>query len=373
MDAGLIELDIEEGDADLDEDQSQVEAVSKIQKEKQKLLASLESLDFSGLKAKVAHVLNMYPQTRNSDVTLSLKLWEIFQPDIYNPHGILPLHLFKLERVQYIVRARAKIQNEYGLFQAEDSVKRKRRKQEELMEEAVLQDVVSRKIVNVYSDESGKTQKYVSVSSVWVLEGRTVFTLNKAIEEWKEVSSWKTREVHFSHLRRDDFETLKEYLGIILANRQFVSFKTINIERAKTARKVEQIVEKLHEHMLIRGVGHEVYSGRIDLPREIEVLVDEEQALDRISLEEMERNVASALNEEHGNGIAIRSIKAVSSKKSSLIQLADLIGGALNRRLNHDGERNFKDDMADMIITMLDLKGAEENVEGLDAIAYFRF
>jgi hypothetical protein len=80
----------------------------KLEKEKIKLVEAVTSGDFSTLTAKVAGILNIYPQARNSDIILSLKLWETFQPDVYNKQGIKPVDLFKLERMVYITRARAK-------------------------------------------------------------------------------------------------------------------------------------------------------------------------------------------------------------------------------------------------------------------------
>ncbi|MNY76045.1 hypothetical protein D3C86_2155000 [compost metagenome] len=48
-----------------------------------------------------------------------------------------------------------------------------------------------------------------------------------------------------------------------------------------------------------------------------------------------------------------------------------MIAGAIGRILNHDGERNFKDDMADLVIQMLDLKIEEGDIDGLDSAARF--
>lgn len=45
------------------------------EKEKKELLASLASSDFSTTKTKVAGLLNLYPQARNSDVILALKFY----------------------------------------------------------------------------------------------------------------------------------------------------------------------------------------------------------------------------------------------------------------------------------------------------------
>ncbi len=344
----------------------------KLEKEKKGLLASLAGGDFSTQKTKVAAILNLYPKARNSDVTLALKFWETFQPDIYNESGILPKDFFKLERFHYIVRARAKIQNEYGLFVADDEVKRHRRKREEEMHVQVLKDIAPRKMINVFADETGKNASFVIVASVWVLSARAVFTVSQAIAEWKKVSAWASREIHFARFGRKDEEPLSEYLKIILANREFLSFKAIAIERAKTKRKVDEVVEKLHEHMLIRGAEHEVNTGRIQLPREIEMTLDEEQSLDSFTLSEISRRVTSDFERTYDGKLKLGEVQTVSSRQSPLVQLADLVAGSLNRKLNHAGEKNYKDEMAERIMHDLDLTLNTEGVDGLDTAALFK-
>jgi len=344
----------------------------KIEKEKKELLSSIAAADFSSLKPRVAYVLNLYPHTRNSDISLSLKYWEIFQPDLYKDTGILPKDLFKLERLHYIVRARAKIQNEYELFLADSEIKKSRRRNEEKMEGAVIEDAPPRKKVHIFSDETGKTHRYVMVASVWVLTGRAVFTTTKAINDWKAKSLWKNREVHFTKFGKSDYETLKSYLAVILENREYLGFKYIAVERAKTNRPIEETILKLHEHMLVRGAAHEVDNGRIDLPREIEkVTVDEEQSLDSFVISDLRDRIAENYKNKFDGKLQLISLETASSKNSPLIQLSDVIAGAIGRILNHEGERNFKDDMADLVVQMLDLKLDEGNIDGLDSAARF--
>jgi len=343
----------------------------RIEKEKRGLLAALAGGDFSTQRTKVAAILNLFPDSRNSDITLSLKYWETFQPDLYNPLGIKPKDLFKLERLHYIVRARAKIQNEYGLFVADEKIKHHRKKQEEVMHEAVLEDARPKRIVQIFSDETGKNQKFVIVAAVWVLTGRAIFTVTEAIRKWKTNSAWENREIHFAKFGKMDFDTLKEYLGVVHQNREFLSFKVIAVEKSKTNRKIEEVIAKLHEHMLIRGSEHEINQGRIDLPREISMTMDEEQSLDAFTLSEMKRTVAEDFDRSYKDALIINSIETVSSRTSLLVQLADLIAGAVNRRLNHVGDRNYKDEMADWIVQVLDLNLNEEGVPGLDVSALF--
>lgn len=350
----------------------QQQKLEKIEKEKRELLAALAGGDFSTQKAKVASILNLYPDTRNSDITLSLKYWEIFQPDIFDSNGIKPRDLFKLERLHYIVRARAKIQNEYGLFQADEKIKHHRKKQEEVMHEAVLTDANPRKVIQVFADESGKTQKYIIVASVWVLNGRAVFNITDKINRWKTASPWATREVHFSKLGKNDFEPLKQYLGVVLQNREFISFKAIALEKSKTSRSTEEILSKLHEHMLIQGTMHEISQGRVDLPREINVTIDAEQSLDPFTLSEIRQKAHREIELSHPKQISINSIQTINSRNSTLVQLADLVGGAINRKLNSPGENNHKDEMADWIVHTLDLSLNSESILDIDASALFK-
>jgi hypothetical protein len=361
-----------EVDEPSEEDLVSAKKLEKLDKEKGDLLASLSGGDFSKQRTRVAYILNLFPESRNSDITLTLKYWETFQPDIYNEHAIAPKDLFRLERLHYIVRARAKIQNEYKLFTSDEGVRRHRRKREEEMHDGVVKDIAPRKIVNVYADETGKNQDYLIVASVWVLTGRAVFTVGKAISDWKDTSLWAKREIHFAKFGKRDEEPLKEFLSVIQENREFLSFKAIAVESKQTKRSTEEVVEKLHEHMLINGVDHELESNRISKQHEIEVTLDEEQSLDAITLTEMKRRVNSDLKNTHGAGVSIASIESISSRGSVLVQLSDLVAGAINRRLNHKGNRNFKDDMADRIIHALDLQLDESEIDSLDVSAMFK-
>ncbi|MEX3690655.1 DUF3800 domain-containing protein [Paraburkholderia sp. BR14263] len=347
--------------------------LARLEKEKAKLLTSLAAGDFSEQRTRVAMILNLYKQARNSDVVLALKYWETFNSDVYREEGILPADLFKLERIPIIVRARAKIQNEYGLFQADEGVRQKRRGKEEEMFAAVIEDVAPTPTIQVFADETGKTGTFVIVGAVWVLNGRAVWTITEAIDKWRKNSVWAQREVHFAKFGRNDLEPLKEYLAVVKAHREYLSFKLIAFERAKTRRSIEEVVAKLHEHMLLRGIRHEAESRRVTLPRDVRMTLDEEQSLDKIALDEMKGHLEATLRRDFVDQVSISEIVTISSKKSALVQLADLVAGAANRKLNPQQERGYKDEMADLVMEELGLVMADDNVPGLDAAAMFVF
>ena len=341
--------------------------------ERERLLESVAAGDFSTLIAKVGYMLNLYPDTRNSDVQLAIQYWGTFQPDLFNEFGILPRNLFKLERMTLISRARAKIQNEYGLFLANDAVRRGRRSNEERMQDAVIEAVAPRPTVSIFADETGKNATWIIVAAVWVLNPRSVFDLTNKIKAWKDTSAWATRkEIHFSKFGSLDAEPLGQYLGLIAENREFLGFKFAAVERAATQRSTEETVLRLHEFMAIEGLAHEVQSGRVGLPRSLELTVDKESSLDPLALYDARMRVEARLRHTHGDQATVGWLQAAPSHKSAMIQMADVIGGAINRKLNDlGGPRNHKDEMADMVIRTLGIQFKTEPHERFDSAAMF--
>jgi hypothetical protein len=86
----------------------------------------------------------------------------------------------------------------------------------------------------------------------------------------------------------------------------------------------------------------------------------------------MHRRIALDFGNNYQGQLSLCSIQTTSSRNSPLVQLADLVAGAVNRRLNHRGDRNYKDDMADRIINVLGLTLNEEDLPSLDSTALFR-
>lgn len=346
--------------------------IVRVRKERSDVLSSVASHDYSTVRNRVAAMLNVYPKARDSDVTLALRYWETFQSDLFNRDSIAPRNLFKLERMTTITRVRAKLQNEYGLFQADPSIHNKRKQKEEEVKEDVLGDAEPRRVVSIFSDETGKNGTYVIVGSVWALSGRAVFEVTREIEAWKKGTPFATREIHFTRFRRKDSPLVRAYLDLILTHRGYLSFKAIAVRRQDTRRPIEEVVRRLHEHMITEGARHELDSNRFDLPRSLEVTIDDEDSLDVFSLRDMKRNAGEALRQLYEGQLAVSSVEKTNSRLSAFVQLADVVAGAVNRKLNHEGARNFKDDFADMIVEALGLELDEARVPGVDTAVFLK-
>lgn len=160
-------------------------------------------------------------------------------------------------------------------------------------------------------------------------------------------------------------------MDLVVGKRELLSFKAITIERASTRRPIDEIVHRLHEFMIVRGIQHELQSGRIALPHAVSLTVDAEQSLDAIAKADIKRNIQIAFKNSYGEeGLFMGDVASADSKKTEIIQLADVVAGAINRKKNHTGEHGFKDDMADMVINRLQIQLEPGEIPNVDATTW---
>lgn len=92
----------------------------ELEKEALELLDRVGSGVIDSLRDRVAYILNRYADARNSDIELVWLYWQIFESEKYPGDYITKDHMYALSRVPSLVRERARIQNQYKLFQADD-------------------------------------------------------------------------------------------------------------------------------------------------------------------------------------------------------------------------------------------------------------
>lgn len=79
-------------------------------------------MKIKNLKQKVKKMLALHPETRNSDITLTIKIWKEYFPkkivtrEKDGKDYVALTDMFELPREDNIKRLRAKIQNEEGLY-----------------------------------------------------------------------------------------------------------------------------------------------------------------------------------------------------------------------------------------------------------------
>ncbi|WP_448104618.1 DUF3800 domain-containing protein [Pedobacter panaciterrae] len=323
------------------------------------------------LKDKVAFILNNNPDARNSDIKLSYLFWHTFESEkLGGETSITVEKMLALTKFISLSRMRAKIQYEYKLYQADPKVRKSRGKLEEgFKQEAIEDKPEGLPLYQVFIDETGKTQDYLSVGSLWQLGYSPGFILKVMdFEKWKN-DKGIDYEFHFSHLTKHKVDVYKEFFSRFVSSFPDIGFKLIILNNRDLTNKNDAIRD-LTFHLIKKGIEHEHESGRASLPRMLQVWIDDEESgSDQLKLE----NVKERLSVQKIKGLHLDKFQAISSKDNIFIQAVDLFSGAVNRKVNPSGGNNFKDEFADFVLTLLnfDIKEVDKDNTQIDSSKLF--
>ncbi len=325
--------------------------VEKIEVEKNHLLKKVLNGSMTTTREKVAYILNHHSKARNSDTELAWVYWKTFETDVFNGSMITKPQLHKLSKISSLSRARAKIQNEYKLFQADDTVKKYRGVlEEEKKNEAIEDKPFNPPIYSVFIDETGKTQPCLAVGSLWVIDGGlSTYKTHNELLEWKKKKDI-SYEFHFSKVTAHKLQVYKDFILKFLGLNPTIGFKVIIINRSGLS-DTNKAITDLTFHLVNKGIQHESTSGRAPLPRMLQIWLDEdEKGSDTLKLENIRERIIS----QKIDGLYLGDFEAVDSTENHYIQMVDLFTGSINRRINNYGDSgHFKDQLADFVLNLL--------------------
>lgn len=158
------------------------EKEKEIREKADALWASIQAGEIKTLPQKVGTILNRYEETRSSDITLLIRYWRTYHN--FTGDTLSVENLYEYERLTSIARARAKIQNEYKLFLPNEKVRQYRRKLEEQHKEFELLNKPELPLMHIYADETGKTDDYLIVGSLWILDDKRNGEIKNKLVQW---------------------------------------------------------------------------------------------------------------------------------------------------------------------------------------------
>lgn len=356
---------------------SPMDKQDRIAREVDRLKDALASGNLVTLISKVAYILNHYNETRNSDMALKLKFWQIFQG--FTGSVIDVERMFSLERDTSIARARAKIQNEYKLFTADDRITQFRKGKEETEKEIQIANKPGIPTINIFTDESGKTggDKFMIIGGLWVLSTERLEELRSHFITWRErqQSAGVTvpKEFHFTEMKRQQLDIYKELMKEAVSVMDMMGFKAVVVEFRGSSRPIDEAVYAMYYQHVHHGIEHEVGTGRIILPRRVNFWKDKEEGNDKLFLNELEQHLVSNFRTYFEDNLVLNIFSSVSSIANIFIQLADLFTGCVSRILNQSGtSTNHKDEFAQFVVELLGLDLSDyRNQEHDTAIVHF--
>lgn len=343
----------------------------KLAARRDKLLHAVNSSELNTMEEQVAWLLNNYPKTRDSDITLQLRYWKNFQSDRFAGGEISVSDYYRLAKLTSLTRARATIQNKLKLFQASDEVKKRRKQLEKGEHTNALKKRPNCHQYTIYVDESGKTQDNLIVGSMWYLNGAETRKIYWLVEKWKKEHGMSD-ELHFKSITDAKLPHYLELADLIAANSAMLSFKAVSAPRRGNS-DIHDALLKLTNHLLIQGIEHEHATGRAILPRGISVCKDAEEAgRDKIFAAELSGKMKQAAATQFHGDLYVDEFYAEESSTNVHLQITDLYTSSLGRQLNAQGERKHpKDQFADYFLTKLQSNSMTQSETISDMAAHF--
>ncbi|MGY3717640.1 DUF3800 domain-containing protein [Sutcliffiella cohnii] len=341
-----------------------------------KLVQEIEQGKESTILNKVGLILNKYPHTRNSDVSLLLKFWEVFEG--HKSDSIEKKDLFMFERLTSIARARAKIQNEYGLFPADEKVRGHRKNKEEKEKEFQIESKPEMPIIYIYADETGKNDDYVIVGSLWVLDEKRNGQIQGELDKWvkqKQADGINVpNEFHFVDIKNNgnNIEIYVEFFKYFMTiASDVISFTAIAVNKRNLKKQIDDLISELFYQIVRIGIEHEKKNNRITFPKQLSYLKDAEEGESKFRIRGIQDLIIDKLKIHYNDNVKLNRFIPVDSKHVKLIQVSDLFTSSINRIINHqrknpDAKRNSKDDFAELFLGTINLSNVNIDLNKLE-------
>jgi len=323
---------------------------------RQRLLNRLAAGNIETFTEKIAYILNHFPPTRNSDITLAIQYYQTFHPEHITDEQIHLDSFYELPKMYDMQRIRARIQNDYGLFLASEEVRRRRAHlaEEARFEYGYKDDLLP--TLSIYSDESGKDRDFTVIGTVWFYNANREIQLASTLRQWKEEED-RPEEFKFGDLTYGSLPQAQEFFLLTLSQTDTIGFKAVAVQTDVAQRNQDQVVYRLYYETIVRGIEFELSHNRVGLPGVVFLSKDEDVGSDALWRAEFERKLIHDCKRLFDGKVEINGIEAFDSKQYELLQIADLFAGSVSRVLNRDtdGDRNQKDEFAEFVCDTLSI------------------
>jgi hypothetical protein len=261
----------------------------------ERLMSRLYRAETKTLKDKVAHTLNLFPDARDSDITLANHLIRTFYSDYVDSKDRIALEDFSLlPKVYDMQRIRAKIQNDLGLFLASEPIRLARKRIGEEFSQERSDPAPSAKPVSIYSDESGKTGDHLIVGSLWLYDAPSFNEAVSKLRSWRESRSTKA-EFHFSKLTRPKLRNTLSFFEVGLKATPRFRLIALLASRKNSAFSDLEMLYRTYGELVIAGLSDEINSGRLSPPLNLKLYKDQESGSDELMLIELKRRLEGLL------------------------------------------------------------------------------
>jgi uncharacterized protein DUF3800 len=317
---------------------------------RQKMLAEIANSRLATRELRVAHILQRFPETRDSDTALCIRYWKMFQADVLERWQPMELEvLLELDRIETIGRVRRMIQNELRLFRGVEETRRAREAMQAEFHEYIAAHRDSLPEVRFYLDETGNEgdKTYTGIAGVCIINWKQFEKHHAALEQWRSKQGWP-ETIHFSETGTDKVDRAVSLLQQLQLRRSGILF--LGYSLASRGRTHEDLFS-LFIQLVVDSLKYLRECRCLTESRSVRVIKEADSGFDSLFLHKMTKQLGEVVALEFPGELAVLPVEAVTKGRTVLLECADLIAGGMQRRALGKG-RNPKDRLAEAVINV---------------------
>lgn len=314
------------------------------------LLARLGNSNLATIEAKVADVLQRFPETRDNDTALALRFWTSFEAAELESIDPASLDvLYSLQNSETIVRSRRHIQNELGLFEGRDRTRQLRSQLQMQFYQMMSERRSDDPEVRLYLDETGNepSSRFTGVAGICVMSWRFYEIHHAALEQWRERQAWP-ETIHFADLRDGTIDRALLLLAQLRRRRRGLLFLGHSVpSRGLT----HPFLMDLFIQLTCDCIGKIRDLGCLNKPTAITVIKEAEEGFDCMYVPAIRAELERRFAREFPNRAYLRKIEPLPKGREVLLECADLIASSMQRKALFGGF-NPKDKLAEAVFNV---------------------
>ena len=329
-----------------------------LNKKRQQLLADVARSEFGDVEQKVAFILQRYPETRESYVTMCIRYWQRFNADVLERWKLMNLDfMFELDRFETIGRVRREIQNKLQLFRGLELTPQYRLLYQKNLQEylAAHRGVIPE--VRFYLDETGNegNKAYTGVAGICTMNWRQYEMHAAALAQWR--SAQGPEPIHFVEIGSERTARAMSLLKELERRRSGLLFLGYAFRTQAPTREAmfslfaQLVVDSLHRLKLL---------GSLNEPRLLRVIKETEPGFDSIYLEKLNKHLTELVAFDFPSQFVVQPVETVVKGREVLLECADLIAGGMQRRALFKGQ-NPKDVLAEAVFNVAGFEDASDD------------
>lgn len=326
-------------------------------KQRETLLAALANSAYGTVEQKVAHVLQRYPETRDSHTRLAIRYWILFDADKLTAWKRLSLDvLLEVENFENIERAARNIQNALKLWPSSERYKGFRDSRQLEFCRYFAEQAKGAPEIHLYLDETGThgNSTHLAVAGVCAPDWRQYERYHAALTQWRKRLNFPGT-LHAAKVGEDATRQLA-----LLAELDKRKGGLLFVAHSMSARALtHKDLEALFVQLALDVLRNLDADQCLQEPKALLVLKEACEGFDRVYLARMRNELAEALAAEFLNRVYLKEIQPIPKGRDVMLEVADQIAHALHRRALYKGQHP-KDQLAEAAMNVTGLEDPRE-------------